>query len=563
MDICKTRAYKYAQQCIADESGKTPKYVKLQAEEWIAIANGEREYARISISRCKQFKKILKLMVHPDLGCNMYEGLEPYALLLIYAAFGTVKSDGSRFYKTIILEIARKNFKTFTSAVIFIIGSLIEPKFSRLFSVAPDYKLSSELRLAVRKIIKSSPALIKHYKITRDMITCKVTETEYTPLAYSNDRMDGRLANMFLADEAGGMDAYPIEAMRSSQITLKSKLGIIISTQYPTDNNAMDSEIDFAKKVLDGLEPNNGIFALLFEPDEEIRLDWQTDDNVIYQANPAAVDNETIFDDLCDKRRMAILYEDKRENFLCKHLNIKYKSLGTEGYIEVNRFQECKIPFDPDFWQGRDVYIGVDLSQTEDNTAVAMVTLSDDKIYAMVFGFIPKGKIDIKSDKEKVSYRALIKAGDCIATGTEDDEIIDYGEVERFVMGLRDKYGVNIIQLGYDRYNAISSVQKWEAAEDPIECVEIRQHSSILHVPTKLLYEYVYQKQFCYAENRMLEINISNSRCTRDTNLNRYVNKKKSAGKVDMVVALINAIYLLNVNEILDSTGGGFVQMLA
>jgi phage terminase large subunit-like protein len=61
----------------------------------------------------------------------------------------------------------------------------------------------------------------------------------------------------------------------------------------------------------------------------------------------------------------------------------------------------------------------------------------------------------------------------------------------------------------------------------------------------------------------MLEINISNSRCTRDTNLNRYVNKKKSAGKVDMVVALINAIYLLNVNEILDSTGGGFVQMLA
>ena len=27
-----------------------------------------------------------------------------------------------------------------------------------------------------------------------------------------------------------------------------------------------------------------------------------------------------------------------------------------------------------------------------------------------------------------------------------------------------------------------------------------------------------------------------------------------------MVVALINAIYLLNVNEILDGIGGGFVQ---
>lgn len=560
MDIRKTKAYKYAEFCVKNTDGKVPKYVKLQAAEWLAIADGKRDYAKISLSKCKRVKRILRLMVHPDLGCDMYEGLEPYAMFLIYATFGTVRPDNTRFYKTILLEIARKNFKTFNAAVIFIIGSLIEPRFSRLFSVAPDYKLSSELRLAVRKIIKCSPALVKHYKITRDMITCKITETEYTPLAYSNDRMDGRLANMFLADEAGALDAYPIEAMRSSQITLRSKLGIIISTQYANDNNAMDSEIDFAKKILDGLEVNNGVFALLYEPNEDIRKDWQTDDNVIYQANPAAITNETIFDDLCDKRRMAILYEDRRENFLCKHCNIKYKSLGTEGFIEIDKFQECKIELDSTFWHGKDVYIGVDLSQTDDNTSVAMVTYWNDKIYAAVWGFIPGGKIELKSVKEKVNYRSLISSGDCFATGTNEDEIIDYGEVERFVMSLPEKYGVNIIQLGYDRYNAISSVQKWESADDPIECVEIRQHSSILHVPTKLLFEYVYMKQFFYFKNRMLEINISNSRCTRDTNLNRYVNKKKSAGKVDMVVSLINAIYLLNVNEILQNEDGGFVQ---
>lgn len=561
MDICKTRAYKYAQQCIADESGKTPKYVKLQAAEWIAIAGGERDYARVSMSRIKLARRIMKLMVHPDLQCDMYSGLEPYALLIIYAAFGTVKPDGSSFYKTVLLEIARKNFKTFTSAVIFIVGMLIEPKFSRFFSVAPDFKLSNELKLAVRKIIKSSPALMKHFRITRDMITCTVTEIEYVPLAYSNDRMDGKLANMFLADEVGALDVYPIEAMRSSQITLKNKLGILISTQYPNDNNALDGEIKYAKMVLDGLEANNGIFALLYEPDEELRGRWQEDDNVIYQANPASITNETIFEDLCDKRRMAILDENKRENFLCKHLNIKYKSLGTEGYIGVDRFRECSRQLDPEWWRGRDVYVGLDLSQSDDNTAVAMATLDDDTIYAAVWGFIPGGKIDIKSHREEVNYRSLIKEGCCIATGTGLDDIIDYKQVEDFVLEhLRQTFGVRVVQLGYDRYNAISSVQKFESAADPIECVEIRQHSSVLHVPTKLLYEYVYQKKFVYAANRMLEINISNSRCTRDTNLNRYVNKKKSAGKVDMVVALINAIYLLNVNELLDEEGG-FVQI--
>ena len=42
-----------------------------------------------------------------------------------------------------------------------------------------------------------------------------------------------------------------------------------------------------------------------------------------------------------------------------------------------------------------------------------------------------------------------------------------------------------------------------------------------------------------------MEINFQNARCTYDTNLNRYVNKKRSNGKVDMVAALLNAVYLL------------------
>ena len=75
--------------------------------------------------------------------------------------------------------------------------------------------------------------------------------------------------------------------------------------------------------------------------------------------------------------------------------------------------------------------------------------------------------------------------------------------------------------------------------------MEIKQHSSVLHAPTKLLKEMILSKRFKYDSSRLLEINFQNARCTEDTNLNKYVNKKKSNGKVDMVVSLINAIYLL------------------
>ena len=543
------KAYRYAQWCVEEDGGKVPQYVKKQAESWLHIADGDNPDAYVDEQEYEKICKLLKLMIHPDLRCSIYEGLEEYAWFMIVAGLCTFCRNTerkSRFYVTILLEIARKNFKTFNSAVIFILLMLTEPDFSRFFSVAPDLALSSELKNAIRKIIKVSPVLYNEdepaFKLLRSQIKCPLNDNEYTPLAYSQDGMDGKLANAFLADEAGALDAYPVEAMRSSQITLLNKLGIIISTQYPNDNNVMLDEIDIAKKTLDGLLKDQRYFALLYEPDDELKHGdtWMTDDRVIYQSNPVAVTHPYIFEEIRKKRSLAILYENKRENYLCKHNDILYKGLGVEGYIDIQKVKMCREDLPDDFWKGKQVWCGLDLSMTNDNTSFAMVTEQDGTIYAKVWGFAPSDRIDEKSMKEKVDYRALIRKGECFACG---DEVIDYGFVERFIIGLPEKYGVEVMQVGYDRYNAISTVQKLEQNE--IECVEIKQHSSVLHMPTKLLKELILKKKIRYATNRMLEINFQNARCTEDTNKNLYVNKKKSSGKVDMVVSLINAMYLL------------------
>lgn len=554
MEIVKsTKAYEYALFCANNTDRKVPKYVKKQAMQWLDIVEGNNEEAYVDEKEIEKIINILKLMIHPDLRCPMNEGLEDYAWFLIIATLCTkLKNDKNldiRYYETALLEIARKNFKTFNSAVIFIILLITDKQFSRFYSVAPDLKLSSELKVAIRKIIKSSPLLADDeiFKVLRSEVRCLLTDSEYIPLAYSEDKMDGKLANAFLADEAGAMDDYPIEAMRSSQVTLFNKLGIIISTQYPNDNNAMLTEIDISKKVLDGLYDDERRFSLLYEPDDDFLSDdkWQSEDLIIYQANPVTLKWEHIFNAIKKKRTMAVLYENKRENYLCKHNNIKYKGLGVEGYIEITKVRECKMSKNKDFWQGKKVYLAFDLSQSGDNTAVAMVTEYDGDIYTRVWGFIPNDKVEIKSKKENVDYKKLIKDGVCFACG---DEVISYKEVEDFILGLEEDYGVEILQIGYDRWNALSTAQKLEAAG--YEMVEIKQHSSVLHMPTKLLEEKVLSKKFKYEENRLLEINFQNARVTEDTNKNKYVNKKKSEGKVDMVVALINAIYLLQQEQL-------------
>lgn len=558
------KAYTYAKWCTTEPDRYVPVYVKRQAALWLDIAEGRNQEAYVDEKAYRKVCNLLKIMIHPDLRKPMADSIEDYAWLFIVAVMCTKVRDSDldvRYYVTGVLEIARKNFKTFVSAIIFILLMLIEPDFSRFFSVAPDLSLSSELKLAIRKIIKVSPALYDEddpaFKIMRSQIRCLINDNEYTPLAYSQDNMDGKMANAFLADEAGALDEYPVEAMRSSQITLFNKLGIIISTQYPNDDNVMIDEIDIAKKAIDGLLEDQRVFALLYEPDEDLKVGeaWQKDDRCIYQSNPVAVSHQYIFEEIKKKRAIAVLYENKRENYLCKHNNILYKGLGVEGYIDIQKVKLCRQEDDKAFWKGRRVWMGLDLSQTDDNTALAMVTEEDGMVYAKVFGFVPTEKVEFKSKKEHVDYKRLIERGDCFSCGSE---VIDYLYVKAKAEEIEKEYGVEIMQIGYDKWNALATVQGLEA--DGYECVEIRQHSSVLHMPTKWLKELILDRAFRYMDNRMLEINFQNARCTEDTNKNKYVNKKKSTGKVDMVVALINAMYLLQQHVLYDD---GFVVQTA
>lgn len=557
MEIKDSKAYKYCQWCLESDNDFVGIYVKKQAKEWIDIVEGNNPEAYTSQSMFDKVCGILRLMIHPDLGCSMYDGMEQYQWFFVIATLCTIdKVTGNRYYETSLLEISRKNYKTFTSGVIFIVGMLLEPKFSRFFSVAPDYKLSNELKLAVKKIIKSSPILVDRFKIKRDMIECILTEIEYVPLAYSNDGMDGKLANIYLADEAGLLDDYPVEAMRSSQITLKNKLGIIISTQYPNDNNVMLTEIDYAKKVLDGFTKNKRYFSLLYEPNAEIIKEWQTNDLVIYQSNPVAIDNEAVFKAICDKRTMAIMYESKRENYLCKHNNIKYTGIGTEGYVNSEQIKACKLkePFD---WTGRDVWIGVDLAETTDNCGFSMITYLEEseEVICKSWAMIPGGRIEEKSQKEKVDYKKHIDRGNCFGIG---DLVIDYEFINNFISKIEEEEQVNILGIGYDIRNARSSAQKWE--EKGYDCIEVKQHSSVLHTSIKWLKELILNGKFHYDDNELLEINFVNCRQTEDTNLNKYLNKKKSAGKIDMVMALVDAMYLLE--QDLLSNGNFVVQTI-
>jgi phage terminase large subunit-like protein len=540
------KAYDY---CVKNiDADTTPKYVKLQMRQFMDIYEGISGVYMISEAKYKQIEGILKLLIMPKglkAGQTLYECSTGYQWLIYTAVLCTVYRDNPerRRYETTILEICRKNYKTYTVGTLFILLFITEPKFSDFYSVAPDGKLSREIKEAITKTIKSSPLIyeykgVKRFKILRDYIEFIAKESKYTPLNYSNSNMDGKLPSVYCADEVGALpNSYAIEAMQSGQLNILNKLGFIISTKYPTIDNPMEDYVAYSKKVLDGLIYDPTVFSLLYEPDNPKA--WESDDLVLKQANPVALEVPEIWDDLLKKRAQAVAMESKRENFVTKHCNIIYQGAGTETYIDVKDVQACKVTSID--WTGRVVYLGLDLSESNDNTSVAMVAVDDDEnIIADVIAFIPEGRIEEKNAFEKIDYREFIRTMKAIACG---DKVIDYAVVEDFIMSIESKYDVRVQAIGYDRYNALSTAQKLERAG--YNTIEIRQHSSVLHPPTKRLKEKILAGQMQYENNKLLEINFQNARCTYDTNKNLYVNKKKSKGKVDMVVALINAVYLL------------------
>lgn len=548
--IYQNPAYAYAQAVLCGDLD-APKYVRAQCESFLTVADGRHERYAINEKKLSLICALLSLMRMPDgeqVGRPLTETLAGYQWFLIVATLCTVhRADASkRRYETAVLEIARKNGKTFLVGVIFILLMLTEPRFSKFFSVAPDGALSNLVKDAVHKLLAVSPALRESankgkmkFRELRDKIECKITDSTLVPLNYSDSRLDGREPTAFLIDEVGALpNSKAIEAMQQGQITVKNKLGFIISTKYPKFGNPMEAEIELSKKVLDGVIEDDTRFSLLYEPDET--QNWATDDRIIYHANPLAIEVPAIFEKIKKARAEAIEIPSKREGFCCKHCNILFSGQGAEKLVALSDLTACRVekPID---WKGRAVFVGVDLAKTNDNCAVSILAHDDDTggILVKSVAFFPADKIDEKSRLEKVDYAYHVEQGNAVACG---DRIVDYETIEKYILALPDLLGVEIQAIGFDPWNSLRSAQEMINAGQTV--VMVQQVNKILSPAVKLFGELVESKKLGYEENQLFEINVDNARCMTDSQDNRYIHKKKSSGKIDMIASLLNAIHL-------------------
>ena len=545
------RAIRYAENVVAGKE-VTTKEVIIQCK-WFLKELEENQYNEnfqyyFDKNKLKIINNLLKLFNFATgfvAGKQILTNLADFQCFFLANIFGwRFKDNSNKFrYNDITLYIARKNAKTALVAITFLLLMLTEQEYSEFYSICLNKELAAEIRKAMVQILEASPLIAKHFDWSDSevgIIKCKITKSFFKPRTSQSGKNNSIRPAAFVSDEHGNFsDNGNFTAMKSGQRNVINPLLFRTTTAYAIDHSIMQDDLEYIKKVFQGIVKNERQFALLYYAEEENL--WN--DIGIHQANPLRIEEN--YNIIREERERALIQESLQTEYLTKSMNYFMPANAGEEFISIDQLKKCKISdFD---WTGKDVYIGLDLAETEDNTAVAMLTYHEGKIVAKVWAFIPRERILVKSMKEDIDYQSEIKAGNCFGCG---DEVIDYGYVEEFIMDLQEKYQVNIVQLGYDRRNALSSAQKLSNAG--IECVEVIQHSRILHSPIKLLKECILNKNFNYEKNSLLEINFVNARQTEDTNLNKYLNKKKSKGKIDMVMALVDALYLLQERELLN-----------
>ena len=178
---------------------------------------------------------------------------------------------------------------------------------------------------------------------------------------------------------------------------------------------------------------------------------------------------------------------------------------------------------------------GLDLSSTTDITAWCVGQKLGDGYKADCRFYIPEDRARIIEDRDRVPYTQWIREGWVTAT---PGKVVDYAFVEADI--LADSERLDIMQIGYDPWNAESTRQRLENAG--LSCVALRQGYATLTAPCKELERCVINGTLDHGNNPVLDWMVSNVEVQTDVNGNiRPVRPEHNSGskKIDGVMALV------------------------
>lgn len=435
-----------------------------------------------------------------------------------------------------ILSFGRKNGKTTLCALLLLVH-LCGPRAitnSSMFSTAQSRDQAALIFHMAAKIVRMSPGLRDNVKIkdTTKELTCPELQTRYRALSAEASTAYGLSPVFAIHDELGqvrGPRSELYEAIETATGAQEDPLSVIISTQAPTDSDLLSVLIDDA---LAGHDPRV-IVKLYTAP---LHLDPFSEE-AIHAANPALgnfLNTVEVMAMADDARRMP----SREAEF--RNLILNQRVEASMPFVKPAQWRACATP--AEIVRGQDVYVGLDLSEANDLTAMVLIGKRDHVWHVEAHFWLPEEGIFDRARSDRVPYDKWAELG---FLDLVPGKSIGYDRIVPKITAIFERY--NVKKVAFDRWN-FKHLKPWLLyagfSEQAIEAkwVEFGQGTQSMSPALRELEQLILEGEIAHGDNPVLNWNAANAVVDSTDSSNRKLSKKKSVGRIDGMVALAMAI---------------------
>lgn len=294
---------------------------------------------------------------------------------------------------------------------------------------------------------------------------------------------------------------------------------------------------------------NDEYFVDIFEAEPGIQLTDDTYEMLVEMSNPIRASYPEGRKKIHDDYVIAKQIPGKMTSFMTKALNI-WVQAKDGGYMDMSKWNKCKVSELPVDIRGLPVYVGFDMSAKIDLTSVAFVIPYKDgetvKYIIFSHSFIPnRERLQEHITVDKMPYDAWERNGWLTVT---DTEVVDQNQVINYVRGFCSSQGLKIQMLCFDPDNATKLMLE---LSDEFEVVEVYQSHKSLNESTKTFREQVYSGNVCFPNNPLLNFAMGNAVVKSNNGLIK-IDKDATKRRIDPVDATLCAFKLALYHEFSD-----------
>ncbi|API92707.1 MULTISPECIES: terminase large subunit [unclassified Virgibacillus] len=536
----------YARKVVNGEIIAGKKVIKACKRHLRDLENDKLDYIYLP-ERAEIAVKFMEIL--PDISTGKPVKLAEFQLFIVYSLFGWYRKDNNalrRFNKALI-SMARKNGKSALISGIAIFEFLAGkyPLQNRqIYCTAQSREQASIVfSMVVQRLdglLAQSEAIRKSVRKVRNEINHNPSYSVLKPLSKDTGNINGLAPTLSILDEYGASkDNSMMEVLESGSMLQPNMLTLIISTAYFDLNSPMYvQEYKYGEKILNGDEEDDNYFVLVYEQDDEEEI---YDESMWIKSNPLIeVESikETLIRNLRKRFKEAVAKNDLL-GLIVKNFNM-WKQAAENSFLPVKEWRACET--EPINKYGRDVFLGLDLSRTEDLTALYEIyPIENQKFWIDGHSFVATvGGIEAKTKRDKIDYEMLIEKGYASKTDLKSG-FINITQIVHYAADLITRYNLSVQAFCYDGWHIANFISEWEKNYPDLEIpfIEVPQNYKFLSEPIKQFRMGVYERKILHSNNPLLNIAVNNAVIKYDNNRNMMLDKQKNREKIDPIVAVI------------------------